>query len=96
MREIKKGVLPVQKLGEYRRHAEECRKLAMGALSKDNRAQLLDIAETWVKLAATREEMLARYPELDTSRATSPDLPASVPVEIAPFVNESAKGEKAA
>lgn len=86
----------MQKLGEYRRHAEECRKLAMGALSKDNRAQLLEIAEIWLKLVATREEMLARYPELDTSQATSADLPLGAPSVIAPVVDKSAKGEQAA
>jgi hypothetical protein len=67
----------MQKPAEYRRHAAECRKLTMGAMSDENRARLLHMAETWEQLAAAREELLSRHPELDKS---SP-APAEDPVE---------------
>lgn len=57
----------MKKPAEYRRHAEECRKLAIGTQSDEDRARLLDMAETWVNLAAAREDLLARHPELDSS-----------------------------
>jgi hypothetical protein len=72
----------MKKPAAYRLHAEECRKLAVGALSDDDRAQLLDMAETWANLAKAREDMLARYPELDTSRIDSGDQAANMPVDM--------------
>lgn len=57
----------MKKPAEYRRHAEECRKLAVGTGSDEDRARLLDMAETWVNLASAREELLVRHPELDSS-----------------------------
>ena len=45
-----------EKLGEYRKHAEECRKLARSALNAEQRQQLLAMAETWEQLAETRAQ----------------------------------------
>ena len=69
----------MKKPAAYRLHAEECRRLAVGALSKDDRSQLLEMAETWANLATAREEMLARYPELDTSGSEDPAAIVRVP-----------------
>ncbi len=69
----------MQKPAEYRRHAAECRKLTTGAMSEENRARLLHMAETWEQLAEAREELLSRYPELDRSPqgdAKDADMPA--------------------
>lgn len=67
----------MKKSAEYRRHADECRKLALGASSPVNRDSLLDMAETWAKLAEAREELLARYPELDSAlQEPAVELPA--------------------
>jgi hypothetical protein len=39
------------KASEYRQHAEECRALARGVLPGHQREQLLEMAQTWEKLA---------------------------------------------
>lgn len=44
---------------EYRKHAEECRKLARGMPEGDAKRQLIIMAETWDRLAADRE---SRHP----------------------------------
>lgn len=51
----------MQKSSDYRRNAEECRKLAraMGA-PDDQRDQLLRMAETWEALATERERQSPR------------------------------------
>ena len=48
----------MQKLEEYRLHANECRKLAKQMLLDDQRDQLLAMAETWERLATERETMI--------------------------------------
>ena len=47
-----------EKLPKYRKHADECRKLARTALTPEDRQQLLVMAETWGQLAETRERAL--------------------------------------
>jgi hypothetical protein len=71
----------LKKPAEYRRHAEACRKLAVGTSSESDRARLLDMAETWTNLAAAREELLSRHPELDSSglKTAPPDHEPSHP-----------------
>ena len=54
----------MKKASEYRVHAEECRALARGMAAGDRRAQLLEMAATWEKLAAERSELIRRHPEL--------------------------------
>jgi hypothetical protein len=51
------GGMRMKKASEYRRHAEECRTLARNAMSDQERNQLLNMAETWTKLAEERERM---------------------------------------
>jgi hypothetical protein len=43
----------MQKVEDYRRHAEECRTLARG-VTGDQREQFLKMAETWDALATER------------------------------------------
>lgn len=53
----------MKKASEYRQHAVECRQLAAGVqgLQKD---QLLEMANTWDRLAAERADLVSRHPEL--------------------------------
>ena len=46
---------PVETVGEYRRHAADCDKLARNAPDQKQREQIEHIANTWRKLAAERE-----------------------------------------
>jgi hypothetical protein len=43
---------------EYKKHSEECRKLARTALTPEERQQLIVMAETWEQLAQNRILML--------------------------------------
>src|SRR5687767_3352190 len=45
----------VRKASEYRQHADECRALARKLAQTAHRDQLLEMAETWERLAADRE-----------------------------------------
>jgi hypothetical protein len=53
----------MKKASEYLAHAEECRQLAAG-MDAAQRAQLLEMAATWDKLAAERADLVRRHPEL--------------------------------
>ena len=44
---------------EYRQHAAECRKLALGAKSEEERHQLLHMAQAWEQLAEHRDRVVA-------------------------------------
>jgi hypothetical protein len=50
----------MRKIEEYRRRAEDCRKLAASVTDEDAKQQLLQMADTWDNLARNREEQLAR------------------------------------
>jgi hypothetical protein len=50
----------VDKATQYREHAKECRRLAGQASAGEHYAQLLQLAETWEKLADDRDRMLDR------------------------------------
>lgn len=54
----------MKKAADYRKHAEECRALARGAISEQERTQLIQMATTWESLAKDREGYVARNPEL--------------------------------
>lgn len=54
----------MKKASEYREHARECRALAVAMESAEQRAQLLEMAEHWEKLARDRIELINRHPEL--------------------------------
>ena len=46
----------MKKVSDYRQHAEECRKLATSARSKEHREMLLKMAATWEALAEERQK----------------------------------------
>ena len=50
----------MRKVDEYRRHAEDCRKLASSVATEEAKQQLLQMADTWDNLAKSREEQIAR------------------------------------
>src|SRR5215207_5234515 len=54
----------MKKASEYRQHAEECRALARGLALGPHREQLLEMAQTWEKLAAERADFVRRHPEM--------------------------------
>ncbi len=57
----------MEKLVDYRRHAEECRQLSARAQRPSERQMLLDMAESWEELAQTRERVLAARATPDAS-----------------------------
>jgi len=50
----------VKQVAEYRKHAEECRQLAATATSDFERRTLLEMAETWERLARMRKQQLGQ------------------------------------
>ncbi len=54
----------MKKASEYREHARECRELAAAMESVEQRAQLLEMADHWDKLAKDRLALINRHPEL--------------------------------
>lgn len=54
----------MKKASEYRQHAQECRQLAAGMQSEDQRALMLQMAEHWDKLAVDRTALIEKHPEL--------------------------------
>jgi hypothetical protein len=56
----------MRKASEFRRHAKECRVLARNADRPEQRAQLIQMADTWEQIADERERLIARHPELST------------------------------
>lgn len=65
----------MKKAAAYREHARECRQLAATMDSDEQRAQLLQMAEHWEKLAADRAALVQRHPEL--ADRTAPVEPRS-------------------
>jgi len=61
----------MDKATEFRQHAEQCRRLAEQMENSEQRAQLLQMAETWEKLAEDRAQMITRHPELAKRRDRS-------------------------
>jgi len=52
----------MNKVAEFRRNADDCRKLAV-ALDGEQREQLLRMAETWERLAEERESSICEEPK---------------------------------
>jgi hypothetical protein len=48
---------------EYRKHAEGCRKLAMQAISVDDKTNLENLARSWEMLAQIRKHDLESKPD---------------------------------
>lgn len=61
----------MKKASEYRQHARDCRALAVG-MAGERRQQLIEMAETWEKLADERADLIRRHPDL----ALPGELPA--------------------
>ncbi len=56
------------KSAEYRRHAQECRRLAATMGADEHREQLLEMAATWERMADERE----RSAQFDEDRSFQP------------------------
>jgi hypothetical protein len=54
----------MKKVEDYRQHAQECRLLGRRARSPDERAMLMNMADTWESLAADRVAQIARQQRL--------------------------------
>jgi len=54
----------MKKASEYRKHAEECRVLAVRMSTEQEREQLLRMAATWEALADDRVQLIAKHPDL--------------------------------
>jgi hypothetical protein len=50
--------LGMRKAVEYRKHAEECRRMATGPMTEEQRSLLLTMSRTWEQLAEDREHQL--------------------------------------
>ena len=48
---------------EYRRHASECVRLAQAAEAASDKALLLRMAETWLRLAEQAESRMPKKPQ---------------------------------
>jgi hypothetical protein len=57
----------MKQAAEYRVHAAECHKLALGAKSEEEHRQLLHMAEAWEKMAEHRERVIARENAKDSN-----------------------------
>jgi hypothetical protein len=57
----------MKQAAEYRMHAAECRKLALGSKGEEERQQLLQMAETWEQMAENRERFVARQNPKDSN-----------------------------
>jgi hypothetical protein len=71
--------LAMRKASEFRRHAQECRVLARNADRPEQRAQLIQMADTWERIADERERLIARHPELSTAAERDETLGPGVP-----------------
>jgi len=48
---------------EYREHAKECLKLALGARTEQERHQLNEMAAAWERMSTDRERQISRDPQ---------------------------------
>jgi hypothetical protein len=55
----------MRKVDDYRRHADECRAMARNATNDEHRQGLLNMAETWDRLAADRIAQMERQKRID-------------------------------
>jgi hypothetical protein len=58
----------MRKVEDYRRRAEECRKLAASVANDEVEAQLLQMADSWDDLARSRADQLARLERIAKSK----------------------------
>ena len=50
----------MKQAAEYRKHAADCRKLALGSKTAEERMQLSEMAAAWERMAEQREQLIAR------------------------------------
>lgn len=88
----------MKKASEYRRHADECRALARNALNENEREQLLNMAQTWTKLADERERMAEQDKRLGGNGSSEEQRGAgarSAPCHATPHGGEGRPGTPA-
>lgn len=50
----------MKQAAEYRKHAADYRKLALGSKTAEERMQLSEMAAAWERMAEQREQLIAR------------------------------------
>lgn len=68
----------MKKASDYRKYAEECRTLAKQMPDGEQRRQLMEMAQTWDNLAADRERLLHKHPELNAGQRS--DITGGKPI----------------
>ena len=53
----------MRKVSEYKKHADECRKMAANTQNPEHKKQLQVMAEAWEMLATEREKQLKKWSE---------------------------------
>jgi hypothetical protein len=72
----------MQRVEDYRNHAEECRTMARRARSPHERDMLLNMARTWDDLATHRVEQIARKKRIAALPGGDDQAaPASIPID---------------
>jgi hypothetical protein len=68
----------MQKVEDYRRHAEEFRAMARRSRLPGEREMLLNMARTWDDLATYRAEQIARQERIAGNDRAAPASPRSI------------------
>jgi hypothetical protein len=73
----------MQKVEDYRNHADECRAMARRSRTPEERTMLLNMAKTWDNLASHRAEQIARKQRLRDieTGAVADNRASSIPIE---------------
>jgi hypothetical protein len=71
----------MKKIEDYRMHAAECRAMAGRSRSPEEKAMLLNMANTWDTLASNRETQIARQRRMNDLAAGAGGDKLSIPVE---------------
>jgi hypothetical protein len=72
----------MQKVEDYRSHAEECRTMARRSRSPQERDMLLNMARTWDDLATHRAEQVARQERIAAILGGDHQMaPAAIPID---------------
>jgi hypothetical protein len=72
----------MQKVEDYRDHADECRAMARRSRTPEERAMLLNMAKTWDDLATHRVEQIARKKRIAALPGGDDQAaPASIPID---------------
>ena len=73
----------MQKVEDYRNHADECRAMARRSRTPEERTMLLNMAKTWDDLASHRAEQIVRMQRLRDieTGAVADNRASSIPIE---------------